>query len=255
MILNGEIFLGKETHVIDLQRRMEAVELLKLMKERYTYEELHQLTGLPITVLNRYVKGHVLPSRNRAEELFRLFAERLSLEEEVARRIIFDEKGYFDNTALICDTLLLRLIAKKIAKLFSDKEVTAVLTAAVDGVPIAAHVANMLDARVIIAKREREVGVKKFVEENYIPSFSGVVMTLYIPQNALSHRDNVLVVDDVIRTGETQKALVSLIGKTGAKLVGAFFLVSIGDAWASHIKLPEDCKLEILVKLSEPNKT
>lgn len=245
----------EETHVINLQRRMEAVELLKLMKERYTYKELHKLTGLPITVLNRYVKGHVLPSRSRAEELFKLLAERLSLEEEVIRRIKFDDKGYFDNTALISDTLLLRLIAKKVAKSFSERGVTAVLTAAVDGIPIAAHVANMLDAKIVVAKREREVGVKRFIEENYVPSFSGVVMTLYIPQNALSNRDNVIIVDDVIRTGETQKALVSLTEKTGGKLVGVFFLVAIGDAWIKHMKLPEDCKLEILMKLPEPRKS
>ncbi len=252
MLHSGETLLIKEPHIIDLQRRMEAVELLKLMKERYTYEELHELTGLPITVLNRYVKGHVLPSRSRADELFKLFAEKLSLEEEVIRRIRFDEKGYFNNTTLISDTLLLRLIAKKAAKSFSDKEVTVVLTAAVDGIPIAVHVANFLDARLIIAKREREVGVKRFVEENYVPSFSGVVMTLYIPQDALSHKDNVLIVDDVVRTGETQKALVSLTEKAGGKLVGVFFLISIGEAWIKRMRLPNDCKLEILVRLPEP---
>jgi len=247
--------LIKETHVVDLQRRMEAVELLKLMKEHYTYEELHALTGLPITVLNRYVKGHVLPSRSRAEELFKTLSEKLSLEEEVVRRIKFDEKGYFDNTALISDTLLLRLIAKKVAKSFYDKKVTVVLTAAVDGIPIATHVANLLDAKVVIAKREREVGVRRFIEENYVPSFSGVVMTLYIPQNAFSHKDNVLIVDDVVRTGETQKALVSLTEKAGGKLVGVFFLVAIGETWIKHMKLPDECKLEILAKLPEPKRS
>ncbi len=244
--------LIKETHVLDLQRRMEAVELLKLLKERYTYEELHDLTGLPITVLNRYVKGHVLPSRNRAEELFKLFNEKFSLEEEIVRRIRFDERGYFDNTALLSDTLLLRLIAKVVAGKFSNEEVTAVFTAAVDGIPIAAHVANVLDARLVYAKREREVGIDKFIEETYIPSFSGMIMTLYVPKNALSPKDNVLIVDDIIRTGETQKALFKMAEKAGSKIVGIFFMVSIGEKWRQTVEIPEDCKLEILVRLPEP---
>ncbi|MEM4446728.1 MAG: phosphoribosyltransferase family protein [Candidatus Jordarchaeales archaeon] len=244
--------MSRKPHMLDIQRRIEAVELLKLMKERYTYKELCEITGLPATVLNRYVKGHVLPSRSRAEELFSVFSRTINLKEEVMARIKFDEGGYFDNTALISDTLLLRLIAKRVAKVFADREVTAVLTAAVDGIPIAVHVANVLDARVAVAKREREIGVKKFLEESYTPSFSGIVMSLYLPQNALSSKDNVLIVDDVVRTGETQKALISLVEKARGKLVGAFFLIAIGNAWIKHVNLPSDCKLEVLVNLAEP---
>lgn len=244
--------MSREPHMLDIQRRMEAVELLKLMKERYTYKELYEITGLPATVLNRYVKGHVLPSRSRAEELFSVFSKKLDLKEEVMARIRFDEKGYFDNTALISDTLLLRLIAKNVAKTFADREVTVVLTAAVDGIPIAVHIANALDARIAIAKREREIGVKKFLEESYTPSFSGIVVSLYLPQNALSNKDNVLIVDDVVRTGETQKALVSLVEKAGGKLVGAFFLIAIGNVWVKHVNLPSGCKLEVLLHLAEP---
>lgn len=38
-----------------------------------------------------------------------------------------------------------------------------------------------------------------------------------------------LIVDDVIRSGETQRALVELVHQAGAKPVGMFFLISVGD--------------------------
>ena len=45
------------------------------------------------------------------------------------------------------------------------KRVTKVLTAAVDGVPLATMVANALGVNVIVAKRNKEVGVKAFLDE------------------------------------------------------------------------------------------
>ena len=75
-------------------------------------------------------------------------------------------------------------------------------------------------------------------------------MSLYIPRYSFSKKDNVLVVDDVVRSGETQRALINLVKKAGAKVIGLFILVAIGDAWREEIRLPEE---KILTILNLPN--
>ncbi|WP_297515032.1 phosphoribosyltransferase family protein [Thermococcus sp.] len=212
-----------------VQEKLRLIRVLRLLKKSYTYEELSKITGLPITVLNRYVRGKVLPSAERTRELLELLLPYINLEEEVKKRIKFDERGFFDNMPVLSDTALMSLIAEEVAGRYLDKDVDKVLTAATDGIALGVHIARELGADIVYAKKKKEVGVEKFYEVSYVPSASGTVMTLYLPQWALKKGENVLIVDDVIRSGETQRALVEMTKQAGAKPVGMFFLISVGD--------------------------
>ena len=113
------------------------IELLKTAKKHYTYRELANRTKLPVTVLSRYVKGHVLPSSSRARRLWQTLEKIVGLEEELRKRIKFDDHGYFDNTSIISDIALLQQAAQFIFYRFAGRRITKVLTAAVDGIPLA----------------------------------------------------------------------------------------------------------------------
>ena len=47
--------------------QLQAVDVLRTLKETRTYDELAVETGLPAGDLNRYVNGHVLPGVERAQ--------------------------------------------------------------------------------------------------------------------------------------------------------------------------------------------
>ncbi len=131
---------------------------------------------------------------------------------------------------------------------------TKVLTAAVDGIPLATMVANELGINLVIAKRNKEVGVTAFLEETYALRDSGVTMTLYVPKNSIKRRDSVLVVDDMIKTGETQNALINLVRKARAELSGIFTLLAIGEDWNKGLNLPKGCPVEVVTKINPPSK-
>lgn len=226
--------------------------MLKILKKRYTYETLAKLTNLPITVLNRYVKGHVLPSGERASELMKIFKKKFDVKREIQERIKFDKNGYFDNTSLVTDTLLLKLIANLVAIKYQDQKITKILTVATDGIPLSTFIAGELGVNLALAKKSREAGVSKFWEEDFSLKTSGVIRTLYIPKNEMTSKDRVLIVDDIIRSGVTQSALVKLIKKTGSTLIGIFSVVSIGSNWKKEIKIVTDKIPEILVNVKEP---
>ncbi|WP_048148167.1 phosphoribosyltransferase family protein [Palaeococcus ferrophilus] len=231
-----------------VKEKLRLLRILKLLKKRYTYEELSKITGLPITVLNRYVRGKVLPSSRRSKELLELLSPYINIEEEVKRRIRFDERGLFDNMAVLSDTALMSLIAENVAARYMGKDVDKILTAATDGIPLAVHIGNELNVDVVYAKKKKEVGIERFYEVNYVPSASGTVSTLYLPYWALKKGDKVLIVDDVIRSGETQRALIEMCHQAGAKAAGMFFLVGVGD---TIDRLHEEYKIpvEVVVRL------
>jgi adenine phosphoribosyltransferase len=230
------------------------IELLRTAKYKrnITYRELASKTGLPVTVLSRYAKGHVLPNTSRAKQLWKVLTKLVGLETELRSRIKFDEDGYFDNTEIVGDFNILQQAANHALANFAGKRVTKVLTAAVDGIPLATMVSNALGVNLVVAKRNKEVGVKAFLEETYVLRGSGVTMTLYIPKDALKKRDSVLVIDDMIKTGETQAALINLVRKARAEMSGLFSLIAVGDEWKKALKLSSDCPVEVITYVKAP---
>jgi hypothetical protein len=78
------------THAEDLKLRLMTIELLRTAKKEYTYRELSAKTDLPVTVLSRYAKGHVLPNAERAKELWEVLTKLVGLKSELRRRIKFN---------------------------------------------------------------------------------------------------------------------------------------------------------------------
>ncbi len=237
------------THAEELKLRLMTIELLRAAKKHYTYRELSSKTDLPVTVLSRYAKGHVLPNTERARRLWKILKKLVGLETELSRKIRFNKDGYFDNTWIIGDFNILRQAARHALTTFAGRRVTKILTAAVDGIPLATMVANSLGVNLVIAKRNKEVGVPAFLEETYVLSNSSVTMTLYVPKKAFKSRDSVLIVDDMIKTGETQAALINLVHKARAEVSGVYSLIAIGDDWQKRMNLPKGCPVEVVTKV------
>jgi len=242
---------------------MMVTELLKIASEKYKYQELKELLGLSPPILSRYTRGHVLPSYSRAQWLYERLLKIINIKEELRNLIRFDEEGFFDNTPLVSDITWLKLVANYTVEKFAGTRVTKILTAAVDGIPISTMVGSLLDVDVIIAKESREVGVDKFLEETYIPKGTAVRKTLYVPRMAIRPRDSLLIIDDVVRSGETLRALADMVlkmrlkrktleKKIGPDLAGIFVVVSIGNEWKKHLKdIADLCPIEAMIQVSD----
>jgi len=245
------VYIYMSSHIDDLKFRLATVELLRTAKnvKHFTYRDLSTKTGLPVTVLSRYVKGHVLPNTQRARNLWETLHKIVGLETELQRRIKFDSKGYFDNTSIIGDINLLRQAANYALAKFAGKRVTKVLTAAVDGVPLATMVANVLAVNLVVAKSTKEVGVSSFLEETYTLAGSGYTVTLYIPRDSIKKKDSVLIVDDIVKSGDTQSALLNLVKKARAEVSGIFVMITVGDSWKEVLSTPENFPIEMILKM------
>jgi len=238
------------SRIFDLKYKLGTIDLLNLAKNYYTYRELAQIIGLPETVLSRYVKGHVLPTITRAKEMNKTLQKVLRLEVELQKRMKFDDDDYFDNTAIVSDPMLLERAVQQAINAFAGKRVTKVLTAAVDGVPLATLVAHRLGVGLVVAKQTREIGVREFIEEVYVPGKTATVHSLFIPRDAIKRNDCVLIVDDVLDSGETHKALIRIVQKARAETTGIYALTAIGSEWKACIaEAASNCPVEIALEL------
>jgi len=208
--------------------RMGAVEALRILKKRMSYEQLSSLIDLPPTVLSRYINGHVLPSLDKAKAIFSIFKKEFLLD-EVRNRLARDEVGAIDTSRIIYDPLLLKhIIMAEWEKLMGFK-VDKVMTMESDGIPVAYQLASMLGTEVAVVRKSKKLGVREFVEVRQIFE-SGAYRYVYLPRDSVRKGDYILLVDDIIRTGGTMKALVALCGEIKANVSGIFSIIALRGA-------------------------
>lgn len=226
--------------------QLRAVDVLRTLKKTRTYEDLAAETGLPAGDLNRYVNGHVLPGEHRAREIVSGVGIEL-LSQELDARIAVDDEGYVDNSRLVFDQALLSLVPPVAAELLEIEPPDLVLTAATDGITLAAAMARHFGARCAYAKKSRETAVEEFIEVRQRLS-SGIEIDYYLPANAISAGDSVLVVDDLIRSGETQELLLEIVTTAGADVAGVFALIAVGDEGINRAKSQTDAPVDALIR-------
>ena len=209
-----------------------AVDCLKAMKEHKTFRVLSKEFSLPVGVLSRYINGNVLPKAARAEKLVSYFTRsHLSKLLDSAK----NRSSKFIVTAdLLSQPFLMNVIAFNALKSFSAvaaaNKIDAVLTAAVDGIPLASALANLLSAKCIYAKRTQEIAFS----DHYVSKGTAakpIAAPFYLPKSLLRKNDSVLIVDDVIRAGTTFDALTSICSQAKANVIGIFALFITASAY------------------------
>ncbi len=225
--------------------QLRAVDVLRTLKRTRTYDELEGETGLPAGDLNRYVNGHVLPSERRARDVIENVGRKL-LADELDARIAVDDEGYVDNSQLVFDQSLLALVPPVAAETLEIEPPDVVLTAATDGITLAAAMARYFGARCVYAKKSRETAVEEFIEARRRLS-SGIEIDYYLPTNAISSGESVLVVDDLIRSGETQELLLEIAAAAEADVTGVFVLIAVGNEGIERARSHTDAPVGALL--------
>jgi len=238
------------SRVADVKTRISSVELLATLKKSYSYKELSAVLGLSAPILSRYVRGHVLPSAARSEKFIATFRDKM------LRRIILDSvrvsaDGSYDISGVVSNVGLLRQIAKVVYSQFSPVPVDKVVTMEVDGIPLATEVAGEFNVNVAVVRAERDLGVEEFVEQKAVYSPS-TVRYLYLPKTAIRKGENLLIVDDLVRSGTTIEAMARIAEKAKAKIIGVFAIASVEQSMARlKSRLGLTCPIESIVTLEQ----
>ena len=139
----------KLTALEETKLKILAIDCLKAMKQQKTFRVLSRELSLPAGVINRYIHGYVLPKSDRAEKIVSYFTKNYMAKLLEAAK---SRSSKFIVTAdILSQPFLLNVIAFNVRKSFANvaaaTKVDSVLTAAVDGVPLAASIANLLNAK------------------------------------------------------------------------------------------------------------
>jgi len=235
--------------VDSLYERILAIECLIAIKKEFTYNVIIKRVGLSPPVLSRYINKRVLPEYSRAIDLIRIFEEKF-LKEIIEKKIKVDKQGIFNLSFLRSDILLMGLIAHIIARKFSNVDLDKVLCLDNGGEILGTLTAWALRKPVVIVRRERELGVNRFIEYRFIRSPS-VVEYFYIPRGSIASGDKVLLILDIIRSGQSVKALTELVKKVRGEVRGIASLISLEEG-VRRVREKVRCPLYTLFSIRTP---
>jgi len=119
------------------------------------------------------------------------------------------------------DPALMLAVGGALAARFAHLGANKIVTAEISGIAPALMTGLALGIPVVYARKTKPVTMHPNSMTAHAPSHTKGVMTeLMISPEFLGPRDHVLVIDDFLARGETIRALVELVQKSGAALVG-----------------------------------
>ncbi len=139
----------------------------------------------------------------------------------------FPKKGiqFLDMSPVLADHTLFTAVVDKMLEPFHSKGIGKIVAIESRGFVLGAAMAQRLGVGfVMVRKKGKLPGPTKSV--SYALEYGTDQLEMY--ENALAKGEEVLIVDDVLATGGTAAATVSLCDQLGAHVVGCSFFIEIG---------------------------
>jgi adenine phosphoribosyltransferase len=131
-----------------------------------------------------------------------------------------------DITTLLKDPKGLQLLVDGLAKQYSTHHIEKIVGIEARGFVIGAAVAYKLGVGFVPIRKSGKLPAQTFQQE-YALEYGTDVMEIH--QDAIVEGERVLLIDDLIATGGTAMAAVSLIEQLGGEIAGCAFVIDLPD--------------------------
>ena len=127
------------------------------------------------------------------------------------------------------DVSLLSELGKEFYRLFSEYNITRILTVEASGIPIACFAAQHFNVPVVFAKKGHHKNIGNDVYTAEVFSFTkGTSYTVFVSKKYINPGDNILVIDDFLANGQAVLGLKKIIEDAGANLMGVGIAIEKG---------------------------
>lgn len=127
------------------------------------------------------------------------------------------------------DVALLDEMGKEFKRLFSDKEITKILTIEVSGISIACAAAREFGVPVVFAKKTEAANLSHEVYTSEVFSFTKKkTYTVRVAKEYLHASDKVLIIDDFLASGKAILGLADIVKQAGATVEGVGIVIEKG---------------------------
>ena len=135
--------------------------------------------------------------------------------------------GSFLNQQI--DTKLLKEMGDEVARLFSQSNVTKVLTIESSGIALAYAAAVSLGVPMVFAKKHKSSNLAGNILTSKVFSYTHQqTYDIMVSGDYIKSDDTILIVDDFLAMGNALNGLIDIVGQGGAKLAGCAIAIEKG---------------------------
>lgn len=135
--------------------------------------------------------------------------------------------GSFLNQQLDVDFLM--EMGREIARIYSDSNVTKILTIESSGIAVAVAAGAVMHIPVVFAKKHKSANLSGELLKTVVHSFThNEDYTVVVPSEYLGENDGVIIVDDFLANGKALEGLIDIVKQSGAQFIGATCAIEKG---------------------------
>ena len=131
-----------------------------------------------------------------------------------------------DITTLLNDRRAFKMSVDALARRYKNKKIAKVVAVEARGFIFGGAIAHKLDAGFVPVRKKGKLPWKTNSVTYELEYGSD---TLHMHNDAIKPHDKVLIVDDLLATGGTARAVVDLVNQSGGKILGIAFLIELTD--------------------------
>ncbi|MEM1695654.1 MAG: phosphoribosyltransferase family protein [Desulfurococcaceae archaeon] len=216
-----------------MKLRLLSSEVLRHLKPVLSYRDISLITGLPESVLCRYVKGSIIPSFEQAVKILARISLSIDLGVILKDLVEREKSPVIDLLRVLKDPYIIRLLSIIIMLELVDKTITKLVATAEAVLPIATELSMEFRAPVLLVKRKSYPGVQYY--NISLMRSPKDVETLYLDKDLISRKDKVLVVSDVVFTGKTLESVLQMLAKAKVEVVDCIVILGLGTRWEERL--------------------
>ncbi|ALD66288.1 adenine phosphoribosyltransferase [Spiroplasma cantharicola] len=129
-----------------------------------------------------------------------------------------------DITPLLNDKDAFKYVIDKMVEYVKEKKATVIVAPEARGFLLASAVAYAANCRFVLVRKPGKLP-RKVKDVEYVLEYGKGHIQMHVGD--LKENDNVVIVDDVLATGGTMKAIVELVNQEKAKVGGIVFLADL----------------------------
>jgi len=154
--------------------------------------------------------------------------KKIKLEEHIRNIPDFPKPGilFRDITTLIKDKKALKQVIDIIAAKYKNKKIDKVVAVEARGFILGGAVAYKIGAGFVPVRKKGKLPYKA-ISATYDLEYGTDTLEMHL--DAIDANDKVLIIDDLLATGGTVKAVTDLVKQMRGKIVGIAFLVELVD--------------------------
>lgn len=151
--------------------------------------------------------------------------KKLDLKSKIRRIPEFKGIVFWDITPILKDKACFHESIKQLADHYKDKAIDVIVSNEARGFIVGAALAYELGVGFVPIRKKGKLPYK-CVELTYKKEYECDIIEIH--QDAITKGQNVLLIDDLLATGGTAQANITLVEKLGGKVVGLGFLIELG---------------------------